>query len=305
MQGSTHSPRHILKLLHCGIAALALAAPACLAQRCNFGQAAAYWNNLSSVTTGAASAAEEIGLLIAPPWWQSGELLLGLALLAGALVVLAWRWRVHLLVEQKHQPELEVQRRTEELQREKADLLRAQEQMRHFAEHDDLTGLWNHRIIIDRLRGEVDRSLREGGQLSLILVDLDYFKEINDSFGHQSGDLVLKEIGAVFQRSVRSYDWVGRYGGEEFLLILPGSNLDSAYIRAEQMRKAVQAMQILSGDTPMQVTGSLGVASGHPTNYETLLRAADTALYRAKDNGRNCVVAIAMEPTANSAEPRE
>jgi diguanylate cyclase (GGDEF)-like protein len=149
----------------------------------------------------------------------------------------------------------------------------------------------------------VDRSRREGVPLSLILVDLDHFKQINDTFGHPSGDLVLKEISAVFQRSVRSYDWVGRYGGEEFLLILPGSNLASARIRAEHLRVAVQVAHIVSDKAAIKVTASFGVVSGLPTDYESLLHAADTALYRAKANGRNCVVAMDVEPPSNVAGP--
>jgi diguanylate cyclase (GGDEF)-like protein len=252
------------------------------------------------VSSGSVSAVREVDFRIVPRWWQSGELRLVLALLAGLGVVLAWRWRVHHLVWQKRELELAVQHRTQDLQREKSELLRAREQMRHFAEHDDLTGLWNHRIIIERLSGEVDRSRREGVPLSIIMVDLDHFKDVNDTFGHPSGDLVLKELGAIFLRMVRSYDWVGRYGGEEFLLILPGSSFVGARLRAEQLRMAVQAANILDGDAEIKVTASIGVASGFPSNYESLLHTADNALYRAKNNGRNCVMALEIEPPANS-----
>jgi diguanylate cyclase (GGDEF)-like protein len=196
-----------------------------------------------------------------------------------------------------------VHRRTEDLEREKSELTHAREQMRHFAEHDDLTGLWNHRIIIERLRQEVDRSRREGTPLSVILVDLDHFKNVNDTFGHPAGDLVLKEVGAIFHNAVRSYDWVGRYGGEEFLLILPGSNFAGARVRAEELRSAVQAACIHDGERAIPITASFGVASGFPANYEVLIRTADVALYRAKDNGRNCAIAIeiAMKENAEDA----
>jgi diguanylate cyclase (GGDEF)-like protein len=173
--------------------------------------------------------------------------------------------------------------------------------MRHYAEHDGLTGLWNHRVIMDRLRQEVDRSRRDGTPLSLILVDLDNFKKVNDTYGHQTGDQVLKEVGAIFQRSVRSYDWVGRYGGEEFLLILPGSGFVSARIRAEQLRLALQSARTRLGEAVITVTASFGVASGFPSGYESLIQAADKALYRAKDNGRNCVVAIEIDPPTGFA----
>ncbi len=140
--------------------------------------------------------------------------------------------RVGQLMRQKRHLEDAVKGRTADLEREKTELVRTREQMRHFAEHDGLTGLWNHRIIVERLRGEVDRSQRDGTPVSIILVDLDYFKHVNDTMGHRAGDLTLQETGAIFQRAVRSYDWVGRYGGEEFLLILPGSDYAAAHARA-------------------------------------------------------------------------
>jgi len=211
-------------------------------------------------------------------------------------VVLTWRWSVHLLVSQKRNLEQAVLRRTQDLEREKGELMRAREQMRHFAEHDDLTAVWNHRIIIERLRQEVDRSRREGTALSVILVDLDHFKNVNDTFGHPAGDLVLKEVASIFQHSVRSYDWVGRYGGEEFLLILPGSGFAGARLRAEQLRMSVHAAYIHDGERAIPITASFGVACGFPSNYEVLIHAADTALYRAKDNGRNCVIAMEVTP---------
>jgi len=249
---------------------------------------------------GAISPVNDVSFVIAPLWWQSGPLRLALILALALGVVLAWRWSVHLLVRQKHNLELAVQRRTEDLEREKNELLRAREQMRHFAEHDDLTGLWNHRIIVERLRQEADRARREASPLSVILVDLDHFKVVNDTYGHPAGDQVLKEVAAIFERAVRSYDWVGRYGGEEFLLILPGSGFAGARVRAEQLRIAVQEACVHNGKKAFPITASFGVASGFPANYETLIHAADAALYRAKDSGRNCVVAteIATEDKA-------
>jgi diguanylate cyclase (GGDEF)-like protein len=251
---------------------------------------------------GTVSPVREISFVVTQLWWQSGPLRLALILALALGVVLAWRWSVHLLVRQKRILEQAVHRRTEDLEREKSDLLRTREQMRHFAEHDDLTGLWNHRIIIERLRQEVDRSRREGTPLSVILVDLDHFKNVNDTFGHPAGDLVLTEVGAIFQNAVRSYDWVGRYGGEEFLLILPGSNFAGARLRAEQLRMAVQAACIHDGEQAIPITASFGVASGFPADYEVLIRTADVALYRAKDNGRNCVIAIEIAMTENAED---
>jgi diguanylate cyclase (GGDEF)-like protein len=119
------------------------------------------------------------------------------------------------------------------------------------------------------------------------------FPLINDTHGHPAGDLVLKEIGAIFMRAVRSYDWVGRYGGEEFLLIMPESGFVSSRIRAEQLRAAVEAARIADGDASIHVTASFDVACrSSASDFESLIRAADAALYRAKDNGRNCVMAM-------------
>lgn len=195
------------------------------------------------------------------------------------------------------------QRQRDVLEREKVELTRTRDQMRHFAEHDDLTGLWNHRIITERLRAEVERSAREGQPLSVILADIDHFKDINDTFGHLAGDVVLREIASIFLRSVRVYDSVGRYGGEEFLIVLPGSGFENARHRAEELRKAIEAAQIVDGDNPVPVTSSFGVASGFPSedDVEAAIRAADTALYRAKENGRNCVVAVDLSMESQSA----
>ncbi len=253
----------------------------------------------------AISGVEEVDFRITPRWWQSWELHLGFVLLACLGLLLAWRWRIHLLVRQKRELERAIKLRTDDLEREKAELLHAREQMRHFAEHDDLTSLWNHRIILQRLYREVDRSRRENSPLSVILTDLDHFKKINDTFGHRCGDRVLKEIGAILQRSVRSYDWVGRYGGEEFLLILPGSTLASAQVRAEELRRAVENARILDGDQTIRITASFGVVSGSPTDYDSLIRIADAALYRAKDNGRNCVVAMEIDTAEDPTAPQQ
>jgi diguanylate cyclase (GGDEF)-like protein len=199
---------------------------------------------------------------------------------------------------------LAAQKRIEALEADNACLVEAQEQMRQHAEQDDLTGLWNHRIIVERLHQEVDRSRRQSTPLSLILVDLDHFKNVNDSFGHPSGDVVLKRIGSIFQRSTRSYDWVGRFGGEEFLLILPGSGVAGARSRAEQLRKMVEDTCIFDGERDIRITASFGVASGFPQNYDALLQAADAAMYRAKASGRNCVMVGEVE-TAPVIEPQQ
>jgi len=192
------------------------------------------------------------------------------------------------------------EREREAMERERAELQRASEQMRHYAEHDGLTGLWNHRIMMERLRSEVERSRRDGTALSVILADIDHFKKINDEHGHPMGDQVLKEISGLLERLVRPYDWVGRYGGEEFLIILPGSDFEGACARAEQLRRAVEMAEIENGETPLHVTSSFGVASGVLVEQgaEEMIRAVDAALYQAKASGRNCVIATSMDAAA-------
>ncbi len=227
---------------------------------------------------------------IEEPLFTIGGSAITLYTLTGALLVVAIVYAVCNTI-------LEDQRRQTALEREKMDLMRAREQMRHYAERDGLTGLWNHRVIVERLSTEVNRAHRDGTPLSVVLADIDHFKKVNDSFGHPTGDLVLREIGAIFTRSVRDYDWVGRYGGEEFLLILPGSGLESALSRAEELRLAVQSARIVDSETTLQVTASFGVASGFSSedDADIVMRTVDAALYRAKNSGRNCVIAAGME----------
>jgi diguanylate cyclase (GGDEF)-like protein len=124
------------------------------------------------------------------------------------------------------------------------------------------------------------------------MLDVDYFKKVNDSYGHHAGDLVLVEISRVLSNCVRQYDAVGRYGGEEFLVVLPGCKADSAADRAEQLRAAVAASRTAAGDKSLAVTVSVGLACAEEpeaAQAQILLSAADEALYAAKSAGRNCV----------------
>jgi diguanylate cyclase (GGDEF)-like protein len=220
------------------------------------------------------------------PLFTLGGTAISLYTLAGAFLLVSIIYAVYESIRAD-------QRRQDALEREKLELTHAREQMRYHAEHDDLTGLWNHRIIVERLRAEVNRSHRDGTPLSVILADVDHFKKVNDNFGHHAGDLVLKELGKTFTRSVRAYDWVGRYGGEEFLIILPGSGIENALDRAEELRRAVQDANITDGELTIQVSASFGVASDFPSSFEAeaVIQTVDAALYGAKKSGRNCVVA--------------
>ncbi|WP_263358125.1 GGDEF domain-containing protein [Acidicapsa ligni] len=219
---------------------------------------------------------------------------ISLRTLAGALLLVAIVYAVYHSVR-------EDQHRQDALELEKMELLHESNRMRHHAEHDGLTGLWNHRVIVERLSQEMIRSRRDGTPMSVILADVDHFKKVNDSYGHLAGDIVLKEIGTVLSRSLRPYDCVGRYGGEEFLLILPNCGMESALIRGEQLRVAVQSARIQDGETLLQVTASFGVASVLRTHHEAeaIIRAVDAALYRAKSCGRNCVISAEAEMDAS------
>jgi diguanylate cyclase (GGDEF)-like protein len=206
----------------------------------------------------------------------------GFVVMACMMVLVLWRWH-------QRQLDLGIRHRTAHLEREN-------EQMRYYAEHDDLTGLWNRRMILQRLHQEVNRAQRDHTPLSVVLLDLDHFKRVNDTFGHPGGDLVLEKVSAILQNFVRSYDWVGRCGGEEFLLILPGANLLNAQTRAEQLRQTIALSEFLHDGALIQITTSLGVVCSFPAMCDGLIRTVDSALYEAKKKGRNCVVAIEMKP---------
>jgi len=171
-------------------------------------------------------------------------------------------------------------------------LVSARDELRVRATHDSLTGLWNRGAILETLKNEMARSVRESTQLSIILADIDYFKRVNDTHGHQAGDAVLREVARRMQASVRVYDSVGRYGGEEFLIVSPGCGLSEAVNQAERLRRSVAAEEIsVPGGQRLAATMSFGVATITPELKEhgDLLRAADEALYIAKKNGRNRV----------------
>jgi two-component system cell cycle response regulator len=177
------------------------------------------------------------------------------------------------------------------------ELLRAREALRVQATHDGLTGLFNRASILESLENAITRARREAKPLSVLVADLDRFKSINDTYGHQSGDAVLRESTRRMKTAVRSYDAVGRYGGEEFLIVLPGCDVDTARAQAERIREAVAAGPIDGGGQSIAVTCSIGVASRvipSAGDTEALVREADLALYVAKRNGRNRVEAAAQ-----------
>jgi len=169
-----------------------------------------------------------------------------------------------------------------------------QKRLKHIAVTDELTGLKNRRYIIDGLDKEYKRAARTGGTLSLILFDIDHFKQVNDNFGHAFGDTVLKAVAQEMQASLRSYDLLGRIGGEEFLIASPGSTLDEAVRLAERIREKIKERNISSKTREITVTVSAGVTSlsEQDATADGILQRADEALYLAKQRGRDRVVSV-------------
>jgi diguanylate cyclase (GGDEF)-like protein len=175
------------------------------------------------------------------------------------------------------------------------ELLKAREALREQATHDGLTGLLNRTGILEKLDDELSRAARTGTPVSVLMADLDLFKSINDTRGHLVGDAVLREAARRLKAAARRYDSVGRYGGEEFLIVLPGCNVFDAAIQGERMREAIGSMPFLAPSQPLRLTASLGVACSSDCAPEVLVREADDALYLAKAGGRNRVVVHSAE----------
>jgi diguanylate cyclase (GGDEF)-like protein len=170
--------------------------------------------------------------------------------------------------------------------------LRLQDTLREQSVRDPLTGLFNRRYMEETLAREIHGASRQGGSLSLVMLDVDHFKPYNDRYGHEAGDALLRELGVWLASQLRQGDVPCRYGGEEFVLILPGASLDGTLARAERLREAVRLLRVQRRDQVLDpITVSLGVATYplHGATADDLLRAADVALYRAKADGRNRV----------------
>jgi diguanylate cyclase (GGDEF)-like protein len=173
------------------------------------------------------------------------------------------------------------------------ELIKAREALWSKATHDPLTGLWNHEEILLVLEKELSRAKREGTCVGVIMADLDHFKKVNDTFGHMAGDVVLRVTAQRITAVMRTYDTIGRYGGEEFLVVVPGS-VDEACGEqvAERLRKSIANNYVDTPEGIIPVTASFGVAvscKGREQNADSLVRAADAALYLAKEKGRNRV----------------
>lgn len=169
-----------------------------------------------------------------------------------------------------------------------------QEKLHVLATIDALTGVYNRGAIVDRAREEISRIDRRRQQqndysLSFIMLDIDHFKKVNDTYGHLAGDQVLRDMALRIQETVRDYDQLGRYGGEEFLLVLPNATFESAVVAAERVRQAVRTRPFIYNDTPLSVTVSLGITTtlSGEEDLGIVLQRADEGLYKAKAEGRD------------------
>jgi diguanylate cyclase (GGDEF)-like protein len=176
-------------------------------------------------------------------------------------------------------------------------LVRTQEALRREASRDSLTGIWNRKAILDILDRELLRGERNRIAVGVIMADVDHFKAVNDSRGHAAGDFVLRIIATEIAAVLRPYDSVGRYGGEEFLIVVPGCGLSETWELAERVRDCIANCSVIVGSNSVNVSLSLGIATANSSiDCEKLLHEADSALYHAKNAGRNCV-----QPTAGRA----
>jgi len=188
---------------------------------------------------------------------------------------------------------LRIKRLQEQLEERERQLMEVNERLRHMSQTDALTGLDNRRHLEDRLREMFEHAKRLNEPFACVMCDLDRFKSVNDTYGHQAGDVVLRDFAQILRKEVREIDRAGRYGGEEFMLLLPGTVLDSAVVFADRVRKHVESHTFTFDGTSIQRTASFGVSAWpHPrvADCEGLMKAADDALYVAKETGRNRVV---------------
>ncbi len=201
------------------------------------------------------------------------------------------------------QARIRVGQRMLELQ---SSLAEARDALAHLAMHDPLTGIYNRRAILGRLASEISRARREGGNLSIGMCDIDHFKKVNDIYGHQVGDEVLIAFTQCIQSQLREYDYLGRYGGEEFLIIAAGAKGNVEKSIYERLRSQVAKNEVQTKAASLSITVSIGVASGTgQSTVDDLVAAADAALYQAKADGRNRVNYRTIEAGTKATQGEE
>ncbi|QGG96580.1 GGDEF domain-containing protein [Actinomarinicola tropica] len=193
-------------------------------------------------------------------------------------------------VEERRRAEDELRSANDALRRRMAEIEALQESLREQAVRDPLTGLFNRRYLLESLAGELSRCQRDDVPLALVLVDVDHFKVVNDTLGHEAGDGILIAIAELLRHRIREGDVACRYGGEEFVVVLPGTTLDVAAERADRWRKDLIGAVSPDGVDPVTISVGVAAAPGHGTTPRDLVRAADQAMYAAKAAGRDRVV---------------
>ena len=240
-----------------------------------------------------------LNLTVKPHLWQTAWFRTICVLAILGLCFVAIRLRMRYLVARNLELETRVNQRTQQLQEAIKAAESAQEALRELATKDGLTKLWNRRSILELLTSEIDRGQREDFTVCLLMTDIDHFKQVNDTYGHLAGDCVLEDVAHRIVELARPYDWVGRYGGEELLIVLHKCTLADGLRRAEELRCAIAGHPVIVGEDAIQVTCSFGVAvSGESTNAEMLIATADVMLYQAKRAGRNCVQGQAIQASS-------
>ena len=215
---------------------------------------------------------------VLPPWWRTLTFESCVALVIVALVALAWRFQLEKLRARRAALEKEFREREALLER---------------ATRDALTGLWNRATIMDVLSRELTHAQRTNSPLALALLDVDHFKHVNDTYGHQGGDEVLRELANRLGAAIRQNDWLGRYGGEELMIILPGLSYAGAATPIERLRECVSEKPFKVGDNinvPLTVSIGMAWCESSADNAHEMISRADAALYQAKGSGRNRVV---------------
>jgi len=229
----------------------------------------------------------KLSVVILPPWWRTNWFY-GICTLAGiGLLILLERMQARRLIRNSRRLEELVSERTKELELSRA-------QLRIQATHDGLTGMLNRTAILRALSAEMDRARRENRMLCVVLIDIDHFKRINDTYGHLAGDEALRWFAAAMGAAIRPYDHAGRYGGEEFLLVLTEVPQDALEQRLQRLHAAMTKLQVRTHGAEFQINCSMGATTFEPESEdlpaEALLAVADQALYVAKSQGRNRVV---------------
>ncbi len=187
-----------------------------------------------------------------------------------------------------------VKEKNKELEARNGDLTRALQRIEELAMRDELTGVFNRRYLMETIRTEKHRCERTGSAFAICILDVDHFKHVNDTYGHLAGDRVLQTIATTASDALRQTDYFGRYGGEEFALVLTGTRVEGAMITAERVRRRIEALEFPDISADLKVTVSIGIADlRHNEDTELTFKRADDALYRAKEAGRNRCLAAA------------